>query len=1120
MTDVGMKGISSSNGLKWSEWKGMWSIVRRQSDNRPEHQSGNLSDLERHVTGTSIIRRKKGPGVIGCTFRKVVHPDPSIAKLGRWRLKDGVDKISFIAFDIDEGVSDPSEILSKVPWGWMAWSTWSDGVKSPCRFRVLIPMAFNLTAKEFEILWEWFEPFFDNKIDASCKDPCRVYGTCRAKNPKSTKMPWFRKMDSAPIFNPFDLPDGTDIRKVLEQRERERREILSRRITINVDDNKDLLEKYFQGALDGAFERISTAPVNQRNKTLNAEAYCLGRWIPGGYIQESVCIETLHQAGLLSGLSQREVQSTIRCAVNAAKKKPHTTLPPTFKSKSMETINEFKAKRQDTTPKYLPNIDLKDKLTVICAGLGAGKTTQARRWRMLADSGYLYITARVSLTYNAADRLDLAHYQEEEGTSDDYLAVCINSIHMLLPPEDGYEIVVIDEMEQVIAQMHSSITRRPTEIYKKLKKILKLAKHVVVMDAHMSPQSVKTIRELLDMDEEDSFTKIDFKGNQIFNEIKRYASEESLTNTITQMVMDGETGVIACTAASDAKALNELITGLDQRVLLYHRDVDEEVKETLGSVNETWGDFDWVIFSPTVSSGVSYDLDRFKNVILFARSIDGISYTDLLQQSHRVRKPLSKTLHTWVEDCVYERETRFPKICRMEHDRIQWSRFICENTFKIDNQAAEFARCKHRTTQIQRLRSNNVRYGFYHHWATNRVSVKNVRDLDTATKREIRSEVKERKDALKDGEIQRVLQATLLSKEELESLRDNRAKSLEETYQVRKAECMEFFGDVTEDLIRQEKSPIVRFVNLGLWQTGHLKKLSRRDSVLLSNGHPVLCKHETAKIQTAAHILREAGIFLPDILGDLIKDCPHSFAGEKPYSYDNLSDDDEGYPYIIDTEVDEGTRVREWSSNHLKICGFVDYVKMLDESMPIKERLEGWGVSLPANFENSPSSFLGSLIKSLGLQTSSRRVSVNGRQIRFYSITLDSIRNHVEVSSRYNKKRRGIEVIPVLHSLYEETSVVEDEEMDHGEAQWPSIMDVEGLFEVIRESLKEWRKENPGQKAPLGHEFLYAKIQKKLGRPMQMPEIDIFAKQVSDNLWDGYFDIPFEEEDDYPHMIS
>jgi hypothetical protein len=104
----------------------------------------------------------------------------------------------------------------------------------------------------------------------------------------------------------------------------------------------------------------------------------------------------------------------------------------------------------------------------------------------------------------------------------------------------------------------------------------------------------------------------------------------------------------------------------------------------------------------------------------------------------------------------------------------------------------------------------------------------------------------------------------------------------------------------------------------------------------------------------------------------------------------------------------------------------------------------------------------------------------------------------------------------VLTSLYEDTEVEEEPEelFDEGEANWPSLMEVEDLFDVIKQALSEWRQENPNQRAPIGEEFLYAKIQKKLGRPMVMPEIDLFEKEVRDGIWSGYFDMSWPDEDD------
>lgn len=1086
------------NGNTVEEWTGKCSVVNKFLDNKPAIHQVNLSDLERIIRSPSRRPKKDGPAIIACDFRK--SKNPSNGKEAYWRIDDCANYACFLAIDIDKYSGDVQEFLEDLPWAWMSWTTWSHGKpeKGNC-FRVIFPMTHALDRSHFDALWGWFESYIDVDIDKKCKNIGHIYYTMRAKNSQTAVIPSFKKDLTKPLLNPFNLPNGYDIVDAANIKRIAEREAVEYAKTLPIvsHDDEDVV-RYMTAALNNSAERVASAPVDSRNDTLNREAYKMFQYAAGGFFTETEVYNAFQSAGLAAGLNDREVNSTLRSARKGGLKKPISNLPKSYRGRKEMNFDDFVGQKQKKKPKYMPDVNLKRRLTAIWAGLGAGKTTQAARWRAYAES-FLYVTARVSLTHNAASRLNLAHYQEEDGKAEDYLAICINSVHMIHPPKDGFEVVVLDELEQIIAQMHSSITKQPAEIYKKLKHILKSAKHVVVMDAHLSRQCLLTIFEIMDLGDEEDYDKIKFEGNQIFEEVRRYPEEQTLTHKITEMAMEGQTGAIACTAASDAKALTEILCGLGKRVLLYHRDVDESVKETLGTVNETWSNYDWVVYSPTVSSGVSYDLpDKFQNVILFARSISGITFTDLLQQAHRVRKPGSKILHAWVETKEYYEETDFEKICQHDHNKIEWSRMICPHTHLFVKIAGEFARSRYRTTQILRRRGNHVQRDFYRHWLQCKVSIVNEKGLPADKVKSMKTQMKEIKDHIKDDSLSAIMDADLLKQEELSFMKEV-AQTMDEKRSVIKSDTLEFFGDVNEDLIDKSKSEVVRLVNLGLWETGHLKILGRRDAHMLSSGHPVLCKHEMAQIQTVAYLLHVAGVHIPDLLGGLINGFPLSYSGDTPLEVE------EDYKYAK-VHYDGDTRVFEWTSEHLKQCGFVDSVFEINGVLPLKERLDGWGVRVKKNFSKSPAPLLGDMLKAMGISTSSRKVSVDGKQIRFYRIDMESVEVQVKHSMRHNLKRRGLPVEAVLPSDYSETIISNDieEELDMGQGNWPSFGNVIHLFDVVKQASFEWRSENPGKKEPHGEDHLYGKIRNKLDQ--QNSPHNFNDKNPFDFDMEGYFD--------------
>lgn len=1111
------------NGFSSEEWTGKWSLVRRKGDNRPTTHSGSFAQLEKTLKSTSNLRRKNGPAIIGSVFKRVKHPE--FKRRGLWRLKEAVEKIYCVGLDIDKGVKDLDSFLKKIPWACFVWTTWSHGLKEDPCFRLLFPLSHAISSEEYAVLWKWLNRFLKEKIDPSCKDASRLYFLLRGKNPNSEEFPFFQTVHGE-VLNPYALPGNYSIsaalqrKKKLEELKKKKREKVAPQAFSGV-------KAYFLGALRNACDKISSSQPGQRNTTLNRETYFLGQWVGGGFLDEKEVITKVTQAGIACGLPFKEVNRTVSAALSAGKKKPKNSLPSTFRDYSKEKIQNKRSysytpkKKSRQVQKYLPDISLEKKLTTIRAGLSSGKTYQASRWRKKAES-YLYVTARVSLTQNAAERLGLSHYQEE-GVYEKYLAVCINSVHLIEGPPAGYEVIVIDEVEQVLSQMHSSITRFPTETYKSLRNLVRKAKHVVIMDANLSHQSIQTMQEIIGLEDSTEIETINFKGRTLFNKVVKYPSHESLTIKILEYARKDKRGVVACTAAADAKAISEKIAALGKKVLVYHRDIEDEIKETLGQVNKYWSDYDWVVYSPTVSSGVSFDPEYFDTVFLMAKSIEGIGYTDLLQKCHRVRNPREKTLHCWVDICIYRKETDFDKICQIDHDKIQWSRWVCDATYAIDPLAPCYARAKHRATQIGRIRSNNVQKSFFKHWQKLNVEIKEAEDLSDQAKKDIRDDIREIKKQLRELDVQSVLDAKTISKEELAQFRINPPQTLTERLQYKKAECLEFYGDINENLLSKDRSTVVRLVNLGLWETGHVKNLKRRDSHSFALGHPTQCKHETAQTQSLVYLLEKAGIYLPDLIEPLMEGSEPLYSPkERPCLKETKFFKEKKIGY---RDSGAGYEVFEWTSDYLIECGFVEAVKRMESLMPLHERFDGWKVYTASDFEENPNPLLGRLLKALGIKTSSRRRRVDGVQIRFYSIDIESLIEQICISERHNRKRRGLEVKEVLESIYDETLEKDLEDLDHDEThytescgEWPCLDEVDRLFESIYFAWKDWITLNDKEDIPHGEDFLWDQAVRILGQPhkkLNQPNREVTFLSPSDFAFEAYGSDDLFGEEDY-----
>lgn len=74
---------------------------------------------------------------------------------------------------------------------------------------------------------------------------------------------------------------------------------------------------YARAALRLAAERVAQASIGARNRTLNREAYGIGRLIAAGFVDAQEVADTLAAAAFMAGLGPREIEATLRSALRA-----------------------------------------------------------------------------------------------------------------------------------------------------------------------------------------------------------------------------------------------------------------------------------------------------------------------------------------------------------------------------------------------------------------------------------------------------------------------------------------------------------------------------------------------------------------------------------------------------------------------------------------------------------------------------------------------------------------------------------------------------------------------------------------------------------------------------------
>lgn len=210
-------------------------------------------------------------------------------------------------------------------------------------------------------------------------------------------------------------------------------------------------------------------------------------------------------------------------------------------------------------------------------------------------------------------------------------------------------VLVLDEAQQLKNQLTSSTFQKQTNAkrsFKKFKQLVRSASQIYLMDAHLQSDVIKWFQEIRG--------KKSKKSTTIFrNKFKKQNSRSvALAESPYDIIYDAEKKLkenkkiyIACNGSIDridAFALY-LTTECKKNILVIHRETlhKDEVKSAMNNLNDEWHKYDGIIVSPSVQSGLSYDIkNKFDSIYgIFANYTS--SSPDCIQMLDRIRHPMN-----------------------------------------------------------------------------------------------------------------------------------------------------------------------------------------------------------------------------------------------------------------------------------------------------------------------------------------------------------------------------------------------------------------------------------------------------------------------------------------------
>lgn len=266
--------------------------------------------------------------------------------------------------------------------------------------------------------------------------------------------------------------------------------------------------------------------------------------------------------------------------------------------------------------------DLTKPTYVIHAPMGMGKTNELINEfsKINETSIQVFISFRKTFTGNISQRFNnFVSYDDIDGdiSLDIYpkLIIQVESLWRIKLPMKfdsnrcTFDYIILDECESIFAQLSSDLSKNFIGCFSMFQLMLKSANHVVAMDANISDRTYNILEQLRQ--------KPMYYHNNTYkrNLDNKYHFTLSKT-TFTRKIIDSldKRIVIATNSLIDGKAYEELIKehAPNKRVMFYSSETPMTIKKRdFENVNACWLQYDIIIYTPSLTAGVSFEQSHF-----------------------------------------------------------------------------------------------------------------------------------------------------------------------------------------------------------------------------------------------------------------------------------------------------------------------------------------------------------------------------------------------------------------------------------------------------------------------------------------------------------------------------
>ena len=369
-----------------------------------------------------------------------------------------------------------------------------------------------------------------------------------------------------------------------------------------------------------------------------------------------------------------------------------------IEEKLIHNFDEHKYNAENVIPYNL----LSNKLTIVKSGMGTSKTKMMMEELVrLNPEIIIWVTFRRSLADKMSTELKTAfpdmmdyRYVNKGNITDKLVIIQLDSLHRLfLKDFANYKsILVLDEIESILTQTESELLHksgRLARVMTELEYLLKHSTNVIALDADVNKRTFELFKTISEIRKQPvKYFNNEFKsgtGKTVYDYVNINSHDNDLMLAIKDCINN------PLTYATDSKAKADTVELLAKTLMptavikKYTSDTTEEQRKDLQNVNETWNNVDILIYTSTITAGISYENKRFTKV--FGYFTGERDYQICIQMLGRIRD--AKTYLIYMDTPIWYLPEDIPSI-----EKIIYNIHYAKSIYDIDSSHVAYRRFK------------------------------------------------------------------------------------------------------------------------------------------------------------------------------------------------------------------------------------------------------------------------------------------------------------------------------------------------------------------------------------------------------------------------------------------